>query len=72
MYGNSSEAHRPTTINMYACGSCRQVMNEYEVKQKSPIKIYLMSENNQVLESRSVENFLPFKFSADILKEYGT
>ena len=44
------------------CGSCRQVMNEYEVKQKSPIKIYLMSENNQVLESRSVENFLPLNF----------
>ena len=51
------------------CGGCRQVMNEYEEKQKKPIKIYLMADNEQVFESRSVENLLPFKFTADVLKQ---
>lgn len=49
------------------CGGCRQVMNEYEEKQKKPITVYLMAEDNQVLESRSIENLLPFKFTADVL-----
>lgn len=45
------------------CGSCRQAMSEYENKQTSPIKLYLMDEQGKIYESASIENLLPFKFS---------
>jgi cytidine deaminase len=35
------------TINYYpysACGSCRQSIAEYEIKQETPIEIYFMGE----------------------------
>ena len=53
------------------CGQCRQSMNEYEEKQETPIRIYLLAEDDQVFESRSVENLLPFKFTANILGANG-
>ncbi len=53
------------------CGQCRQAMNEYEEKQEEPIRIYLMAEEGVVYESRSVENLLPFKFTADKLGSNG-
>ncbi|KOF01749.1 hypothetical protein OB69_15490 [Roseivirga seohaensis subsp. aquiponti] len=45
------------------CGSCRQVMSEYENNQEQHIKIYLPATDGSVYESDSVDNFLPFKFS---------
>lgn len=45
------------------CGSCRQVMSEYENNQEQSIKIYLPDTDGSVYESDSIDNFLPFKFS---------
>ena len=51
------------------CGSCRQVMAEYESNQNKPIKLYVAGKNGEVYESNSIENLLPFKFSsADLMK----
>ena len=50
------------------CGSCRQVMSEYENNQSQPIVLYMMDMEGKVFESPSIENLLPFKFSADSLK----
>ena len=52
------------------CGACRQVMAEYQQKQKDHIKILLHSENNDVLIFKSVEHLLPFMFTNDLLKKY--
>ena len=52
------------------CGACRQVMAEYEEKQKSKIRILLHSPNNKVLISDSVEDLLPFVFKSPFLKKY--
>jgi len=52
------------------CGACRQVMAEYEEKQKSSIRVLLYSPNNQVLISNSVEDLLPFVFKSPFLKRY--
>lgn len=45
------------------CGSCRQVMSEYENNQNDPIKLYMMDAEGKIYESPSIENLLPFKFS---------
>jgi len=44
------------------CGACRQAIAEYEVKQKSPIKIYFMGETGAVAVSNSLANLLPLLF----------
>lgn len=45
------------------CGSCRQVMSEYENVQDQPIALYLTDSEGKVYESESIDNILPFKFS---------
>jgi cytidine deaminase len=45
------------------CGSCRQVMSEYENTQEQPIAVYLTDKEGKVYESESIDNLLPFKFS---------
>ena len=53
------------------CGACRQVMAEYEVKQKLPIRIILHSaEANSVLIADSVADLLPFLFKSPLLKRH--
>jgi len=52
------------------CGACRQVMAEYQQKQNTNIRVILHSENNEVLISESVENFLPLMFKYDKLRKF--
>ncbi|OEK04082.1 cytidine deaminase [Roseivirga misakiensis] len=49
------------------CGSCRQVMSEYEVEQNTPIEVYLTGGKGDILMSESIDNLLPFKFSVEQL-----
>ena len=49
------------------CGSCRQVIAEYEHKFKNDIKIYLLGENEQAWAFKSMKNLLPLAFSGDFL-----
>lgn len=44
------------------CGSCRQVISEYEQKQDENIKILLMNSEQNVWEFPSIESLLPFSF----------
>lgn len=46
------------------CGSCRQVMAESQNRQKEPIEIILVSQNNRVLVFHSVTDLLPFVFNS--------
>ncbi|MGB7394634.1 MAG: cytidine deaminase [Pricia sp.] len=50
------------------CGNCRQSLLEYEIKQKSKIKILLMGETGQVCECPSVSSILPLGFDSSFLK----
>jgi len=44
------------------CGSCRQSIAEYELKQDVPIEIWFMGETGAVYQSESLKNLLPMVF----------
>ncbi len=50
------------------CGSCRQVIAEYENLFKSPIRIIMSGETGQIIISDSIANLLPFMFNKKHLK----
>ena len=49
------------------CGSCRQAIAEYEVKQESPIEIFFMGETGKVVKSPSLKELLPLIFDNSYL-----
>ena len=49
------------------CGSCRQSIAEYEIRQETPIEIYFMGEIGEVYKSASLKNLLPFMFDKKFL-----
>lgn len=49
------------------CGSCRQAIAEYEIRQETPIEIYFMGESGPVYKSDSLKNLLPFMFDKSVL-----
>lgn len=56
-----------TTIPIPPCGSCRQSIAEYEIRQESPIEIYFMGEIGTIYKSESLKNLLPFMFEKKFL-----
>lgn len=56
------------TTPIAPCGSCRQSLAEYEVKQKTPIEVYFMGEQGKVIKSGSIKNLLPLVFDNSYLK----
>ncbi len=51
------------------CGSCRQVMAEYETKQNKPITVIMPAENGGHYIADSIDDLLPFQFKAEGLKK---
>ncbi|MXV38692.1 cytidine deaminase [Flavobacteriaceae bacterium Ap0902] len=49
------------------CGSCRQVLVEYEFMQKEKFDIYLQGSNGKVIRIPSAESLLPFSFHSEML-----
>lgn len=56
-----------TTAPIPPCGSCRQSIAEYEIKQDFPIEIYFMGEIGVIYKSDSLKNLLPFMFDKKFL-----
>ncbi len=56
-----------TTSPIPPCGSCRQSIAEYEIKQETPIAIYFMGEIGAIYKSDSLKNLLPFMFDKKFL-----
>ncbi len=49
------------------CGSCRQAILEYEIKQDSDIEIYFMGTTGKVIQSHSLSNLFPLGFDRSFL-----
>ncbi|WP_339711685.1 cytidine deaminase [uncultured Kriegella sp.] len=50
------------------CGNCRQAISEYEVKQRSAIKLFLMGETGEVIVCNSLADILPLAFDSSFLE----
>ena len=46
-----------------ACGACRQVMMEFEMRQKKPIEVIMLGNDNQWIKCASVTALLPYNFN---------
>ena len=62
----ASEIHQVMTPTP-PCGSCRQAISEYEIKQDAPIEIYFMGETGKVVKSPSLGQLLPLAFDKTFL-----
>lgn len=58
---------KPVVEPIPPCGSCRQSIAEYEIKQETPIEIFFMGESGPVYQSDSLRNLLPFMFDKKFL-----
>lgn len=55
------------TVPTPPCGSCRQAIAEYEVKQETPIQIYFMGESGKIVMADSISDLLPLIFNNSYL-----
>jgi cytidine deaminase len=63
----AASENNQTTAPIPPCGSCRQSIAEYEIKQETPIEIYFMGEIGLIYKSDSLKNLLPFMFDKNVL-----
>lgn len=62
MFITATPSDRDSENPIPPCGSCRQSIAEYEIKQDLPIEIYFMGAKGAVYKSDSLKNLLPFMF----------
>ena len=67
LYISASPVDRDLDQPIPPCGSCRQSIAEYEIKQEQPIEIYFMGESGNVYKSDSLKNLLPLLFDNKLL-----
>lgn len=58
---------KPVVEPIPPCGSCRQSIAEYEIRQETAIEIFFMGESGPVYQSDSLRNLLPFMFDKKFL-----
>ncbi len=59
--------NKATSQPIPPCGSCRQAIAEYEIRQGEAIPIYFMGDQGEVWKSDSLENLLPLLFTSKYL-----
>lgn len=64
---SAASENSTTSAPIPPCGSCRQSIAEYEIKQNTPIEIYFMGEIGSIYKSDSLKNLLPLLFDKKLL-----
>lgn len=59
----------PLSKPVVPCGSCRQVLSEYENRFHSPIQVILAGQSGDIWMLNSVAELLPLTFNSDFLPE---
>ncbi len=59
--------NKPVTLPVSPCGACRQVIQEYENRQDTPIRILLKADKDEILMFKSAKDLLPFGFDQSFL-----
>ena len=49
-------------IPPFPCGACRQVLAEYEYRQKNPIRFIFHAQSGKTIVMEGIDNLLPFPF----------
>ncbi len=58
------------SLPLFPCGSCRQTIREFELRQGKAIKVYLIHPNLQVYRFSSGADLLPFSISNAFLENF--
>lgn len=53
-----------------SCGSCRQVMLEFEVRQEKPFEVIMQNEQHKWVKAPSAASLLPFSFTREGLEHH--
>lgn len=64
---SATSDEKPVLDPIPPCGSCRQSIAEYEIRQETSIEIFFMGESGSVYQSDSLRNLLPFMFDKKYL-----
>lgn len=64
---SAKSLNHPVETPTPPCGSCRQVIVEYEMKQETPIEIFFMGETGKVVKANSISDLLPLIFDSSFL-----
>jgi cytidine deaminase len=64
---NSKSAE--VNIPLSPCGSCRQVISEYETRQESKIRILMAGESGSVLACDGIDHLLPLRFKGEFVRK---
>lgn len=67
LYITASPVDRDLDQPIPPCGSCRQSIAEYEIRQEHDIEIYFMGSVGKIYKSNSLKNILPFMFDKKYL-----
>jgi cytidine deaminase len=60
--------HAKETSPAAACGSCRQVMLEFEQKQQKTFEVIMQCQDHKWIKAPSAASLLPFAFTAENLE----
>jgi len=53
-----------------SCGSCRQVMLEFELRQKRSIEVLMLNQEHRWVKAASAQSLLPFSFTNASLEHH--
>jgi len=67
MFITASPEDRDLEEPIPPCGSCRQAIAEYEIKQETPIELFFMGAKGLIYKSDSLKNLLPLLFDKKLL-----